>query len=93
MSPSKLRGRAPIPRPPGCERADTVARSLGDETTTIVNDADPGNVIYTSTWVLVNRPPAAPVLQDASPQLRWTRFHRIVPPWTDDYGSLLKILK
>jgi len=70
-----------------------VAHSLGAPTTTIISLADPNNAIYTSTWVLVDRSAPEPIAGDGSAPLQWKRVNTVVPPWTDDYSSLLKILE
>jgi hypothetical protein len=71
------------------------ARELGVKTTTIVNDADPNHEVYTATWVLVYQQGAAPPgAEDGETLPRWSRAPNItVRPWTDDYSSLLKVLR
>jgi hypothetical protein len=72
------------------------ARELGVKTRTIVNDADPKNEVYTATWVLVYRQAAALPGADGGETLpRWSRSQSNIPirPWTDDYSSLLKVLR
>jgi len=72
------------------------ARELGVKTTTIVNDADPKNEVYTATWVLAYRQAAGLPRADGGETLpRWSRSGSNTPirPWTDDYSSLLKVLR
>jgi spermidine synthase len=75
---------------------EAAARELGVRTTTIVNDADPKNEVYTATWVLAYRQAAAPPgAGGAETTPRWSRSrsNTALRPWTDDYSSLLKVLR
>jgi hypothetical protein len=70
------------------------AEEFNLQATTITNDADPPNYIYTATWVLLFRPGATPPLADGSDGMPvWSRRDVTVRPWTDDYSSLFKLLR
>lgn len=74
---------------------EAAAQSLGLKTKTITNDADQQNYIYTATWVLLYRQ-GSPLVQDDGDSAtlpHWSRSDIVVRPWTDDYSSLLKLLR
>lgn len=73
---------------------EAAAQSLGVGSKAITNDADQRNYVYTATWVLLYRqgsPLAEHDGKDALPH--WSRSNVVVRPWTDDYSSLLKLLR
>jgi spermidine synthase len=71
---------------------EAAARSLGLSAATVVNNLDEPNLVFTSTWILLAR--AQDELPVRSPVFAYTKAPpKILPPWTDDYSNLLKILK
>jgi predicted O-methyltransferase YrrM len=71
---------------------EAAARSLGLHTATVVNTLDEPNLVFTSAWVLVAREQQNLPVQ--SPVPAYTKVPpKILPPWTDDYSNLLKILR
>jgi hypothetical protein len=73
---------------------EAAAQSLGAKTKTITNLADPNNGIYTATWILLYRPGMPSSGTDDNAALtHWSRSNVVVRPWTDDYSSLLKLLR
>jgi hypothetical protein len=73
---------------------EAAAQSLGMRTKTITNDADQGNYIYTATWVLLSRQ-GSPWPEDEGTDAlpHWSRSNVVVRPWTDDYSSLIRLLR
>jgi len=73
---------------------EAAAQSFGARTNAITNVADEKNDIYTATWVLLYRPgmPSSGADDDAALP-HWSRSNVVVRPWTDDYSSLLKLLR
>jgi spermidine synthase len=72
---------------------EAAAQSLGAKSKTITNDADQRNDVYTATWVLLYRQGVASPADDDKAMPGWSRFNIVVRPWTDDYSSLLKLLR
>ena len=73
---------------------EAAAQSLGVESKAITNDADQKNYVYTATWVLLYRQGSSFDQHDGNDALpHWSRSNVVVRPWTDDYGSLLKVLR
>ena len=73
---------------------EAAAQSLGAKTKAITNLADPDKDIYTATWVLIYPPGTPSPGDDDHPALpHWSRTNVVVRPWTDDYSSLLKLLR
>jgi len=71
---------------------EAAARSLNLNTASVINTADEPSLIFTADWILIAR--AKQDLPVQSPVIAWTRVPpKILPPWTDDYSNLLKILK
>jgi spermidine synthase len=73
---------------------EAAAQSLGVGSKVITNDADQQNYVYTASWVLLYRqgsPFAEDNRNDALPH--WSRSNIAVRPWTDDYSSLIKLLR
>ena len=77
------------------------ARSTGVRAIKIIAPEDAANVVYQSTWMLLDRPSgpvdaagAAPAPVDPPPPGTVPQTEeRIVRTWTDDYSNLLAILK
>jgi SAM-dependent methyltransferase len=73
---------------------EAAAQSLGVESKAITNDADQKNYVYTATWVLLYREGSPFAEHDNKGALpHWIRSNVVVRPWTDDYSSLLKVLR
>jgi hypothetical protein len=73
---------------------EAAAQSFGAKTKAITNVADEKNDIYTATWVLLYRPGTFSSGPDDDTALpHWSRSNVVVRPWTDDYGSLFKLLR
>jgi len=73
---------------------EAAAQSFGAKTKAITNVADEKNDIYTATWVLLYRPGMLSSGADDDTALpHWSRSNVVVRPWTDDYSSLLKLLR
>jgi spermidine synthase len=73
---------------------EAAAQSLGVESKAITNDADQKNYVYTATWVLLYRQGSPFDQHDGNDALpHWSRSNVVVRPWTDDYSSLLKVLR
>jgi SAM-dependent methyltransferase len=71
---------------------EAAGRSLDLSTATVVNTLDQPNLVFTSTWILLARTQGD--LPAQSPTPAYIKVPpRILPPWTDDYSNLLKILK
>ena len=73
---------------------EAATQSFGARTKAITNVADEENDIYTATWVLLYRPGMPSSGADDDTALpHWSRSNVVVRPWTDDYSSLLKLLR
>src|SRR5438105_984033 len=73
---------------------EAAAQSLGVESKAITNDADQKDYVYTATWVLLCRRGSPFAEHDNNNALpHWSRSNVVVRPWTDDYSSLLKVLR
>jgi hypothetical protein len=73
---------------------EAAARLMDAKIVTITNDADHDKDIYTATWVLLYRDRPAPKgTTDDNATPHWSRSDATVRPWTDDYSSLLSILR
>jgi hypothetical protein len=73
---------------------EAAAQSLDVRSKAITNDADQKNYVYTATWVLLYRRGSPLAENDSSDALpHWSRSNVVVRPWTDDYSSLLKLLR
>jgi hypothetical protein len=73
---------------------EAAAQSLGLRTKTITNDADQRNYIYTATWVLLSRQGSPWPEDEGTDSLpHWSRSNVVVRPWTDDYSSLIRLLR
>ncbi len=71
---------------------DAAARALSLSTVSVINDGDESKVILTADWILIAR--TKENLPTQAAVLAYTRNpEKILPPWTDDYSNLLKILK
>jgi SAM-dependent methyltransferase len=80
---------------------EAAARIVGARATTVVNPENQENAVYSSTWMLLDKWPrsaAEPIGAAGGPASPPTKTgasseERIVPPWTDDYSSLLGLFK
>ena len=72
---------------------ERAAIDLGKPALSIVNEDDPANGVFRSTWILIAAQPeflALPEIRHAGVPLARTSTFRL---WTDDYSNLLGILK
>ena len=77
------------------------ARAVGARAVKVIGPEDAANVVYQSTWMLLDRPSApADAARDAAapvnappPGTVPQTEEKIVRTWTDDYSNLLEILK
>jgi len=75
--------------PPVVEAA---ARTFGGRAVKVTSSANPSEVVYQATWMLIDRPNMA--ASDAGrAEAAPADADRVVRPWTDDYGNLIEILK
>jgi hypothetical protein len=71
------------------------ARAVGARAVKVIGPEDAANVVYQSTWMLLDRPAdlVAPPEEFLPPGAVSPAEERVVRTWTDDYSNLLEILK
>ncbi len=73
--------------------AKQLADSVGYSAVFIINEEDAPNIVYGSEWVLITRNQEFLKLDDVSSEVEPINVPKGLPPWTDDYNSLFRILK